>query len=119
MAPLTPDLLALVARRFRMLGEPIRLRMLQCLESGPLSVNELAEKLQSTQSNISRHLSAMHGAGLLDRRREGNSTFYSVGDPLVVQLCELVCNSAREQTQQLAERLGVEVGSAKPGRRRP
>jgi DNA-binding transcriptional ArsR family regulator len=88
-----------VARRFRLLGEPARLRLLQLLEAGEHNVNELTEKLQGNQANVSRHLTAMHDEGLLKRRPDGTSVYYSVADPVVFQLCELVCKSTQEQAR--------------------
>jgi DNA-binding transcriptional ArsR family regulator len=94
---LSDEMLEAVARRFRLLGEPARLRLLQLLESGEFSVNELAEKLHGNQANVSRHLTAMFEAGLLKRRRDGTSVHYSIADATVFQLCDLVCKSARER----------------------
>ena len=113
-SPLTGELLEDVARRFRALGEPIRLRILSELESGERSVNDLAERLQAGQSNISRHLQALLDCGLVARRREGTMVFYRVGDPIIFTLCELVCHNARQQAQQKLNRL---VTPPKPGRR--
>jgi DNA-binding transcriptional ArsR family regulator len=103
-APLSDELLEAVARRFRLLGEPARLRLLRWLESGEHTVNELAEKMHGTQANVSRHLTAMHEAGLLKRRREGTSVYYSIADPTVFRLCELMCNSARNAASRLARK---------------
>jgi len=98
--PLTEDMIEVVARRFRLLAEPVRLRLLRTLESGEYTVNELADAVHSTQANVSRHLSAMSDAGLLHRRRKGNSICYSIGDPIVFKLCELVCESVRERARE-------------------
>lgn len=89
-------MIALVARRFRMLGEPQRLRILQVLEPGERTVGQIVEALQGNQPNISKHLQALNDAGLVARRREGSSIFYSIADPVVFQLCDLVCQSAVE-----------------------
>ena len=97
--PLTGEMLELVAQRFRLLGEPVRLRLLQALESGERNVNELVDALNGNQPNISRHLNALFDGGLLARRRDGNSIYYSIADPVVLKLCELVCSSAREQAR--------------------
>jgi DNA-binding transcriptional ArsR family regulator len=84
-----------VARRFRMLGEPQRLRILSALEAGERSVNEIAGALGATQSNVSRHLGALAAAGLVNRRRAGTNAYYSIADPIVFRLCELVCKQPR------------------------
>jgi len=101
---LTETMTEVVAQRFRLLGEPMRLRILQLLEDGEMPVNEIVENLKSSQPNISKHLQALCQGGLIDRRREGLNIFYSIADPMVFKLCDLVCNSATEQTRaRLAE----------------
>lgn len=97
---LPEELMDEVARRFRALGEPVRLRILSQLEAGERSVNDLAEALDAGQSNISRHLQALLDCGLVARRREGNMVFYRVGDPMIFTLCDLVCRNARQQAQE-------------------
>lgn len=101
---LTETMTEVVAQRFRLLGEPMRLRILQLLEAGEMPVNEIVENLKSSQPNISKHLQALCQGGLIDRRREGLNIFYSIADPMVFKLCDLVCSSATEQTRaRLAE----------------
>jgi DNA-binding transcriptional ArsR family regulator len=94
----------LVAQRFRLLGEPMRLRILQLLEGGEMTVNDIVAALESSQPNVSRHLQSLCQGGLLSRRREGLNIFYAIADPMVFKLCNLVCRSAAEFTRaQLAE----------------
>ncbi|MBZ5531736.1 MAG: metalloregulator ArsR/SmtB family transcription factor [Acidobacteriia bacterium] len=94
----------LVAQRFRLLGEPMRLRILQLLEQGPKPVNDIVASLESSQPNVSKHLQALCQGGLVSRRREGLNIFYAIADPMVFKLCNLVCRSATEHTRaQLAE----------------
>lgn len=95
----------LIARRFRMLGEPYRLRMLQELESGERTVGELVAALDGNQSNVSKHLQILHDAGLVSRRRDGVSIVYSISDPMVFQLCELVCRSETQKSRREFEEL--------------
>jgi DNA-binding transcriptional ArsR family regulator len=96
---LTDEMAELVSRRFRLLGVPVRLKILQSLEVRDRSVNELAADLRISQPNVSRHLKALADGGLLDRRRDGNNIYYSIADPVVFRLCELVCDSTREQAR--------------------
>ncbi len=110
---LPEELMDDVARRFRALGEPVRLRILSQLEAGERSVNDLAGALEAGQSNISRHLQALLDCGLVARRREGNLVYYRVGDPMIFTLCDLVCRNARQQAQ---ERL-AKLAGARPLRR--
>lgn len=96
---MTDEVLALVADRFRLLGEPARLRLLQSLETGERSVTDLAEVLNGNQPNTSRQLKALHDGGLLRRRRAGTTVYYSIADPIVFELCELVCDAAAEEAK--------------------
>ena len=111
--PLSDPMIELVARRFRMLGEPQRLRMLQLLEKGERPVGEIVEALEANQSNISKHLQALYDAGLVSRRRDGNSIYYSIADPIVFKLCDLVCRSATDEVRARLHEL-----TAKAPRRR-
>lgn len=103
---LNDEALALVARRFAVLAEPMRLRLLQTLSEGEKSVNQLAELTGGTQANVSRHLQTLTEAHLLSRRKEGLQVFYSVADPSIFQLCELVCGSLEKRLAQQAGAFG-------------
>jgi DNA-binding transcriptional ArsR family regulator len=107
---MTEATLELVARRFRVLGEPFRLRLLQQLERGEHTVGELVESLEASQSNVSKHLQLLYDAGLVTRRRDGNSILYSIGDPLVFELCRLVCRSETEKTRRELKALTRPLG---------
>lgn len=94
-----------VAMRFRALSEPVRLRILQQLQEGERSVNEVTQTLGAGQSNVSRHLQALFDAGLVARRREGNTVYYGIADPMIFELCHLVCDSARRDAKARLTRL--------------
>ena len=79
-----------IAGLFKMLGEPMRLRILQSVCKAPRSVNEIVKATRSTQANVSKHLALLTAAGILQRKKEGQRVFYGVKEQLVVQLCELV-----------------------------
>lgn len=89
--------LEMVAARFRALGEPLRLRILQSLEEGELSVSALARLVGTTQPNISKHLRVLQQGGLIERRHEGATAYYSICDPSVRELCDLVCAGVRRR----------------------
>jgi len=107
MIPPNGPLIEAVARRFRVLGEPQRLRLLQNLETGQKSVNELAALVGANQPNVSRHLQALFAAGLVARRRTGATVTYSVADPVVFRLCELVCANVVERARAVGKELGI------------
>ena len=111
---MSDKMLDLVARRFRTLGEPYRLRILQELETGERSVGELVTELNGNQPNVSKHLQVLFDAGLISRRRNGTSIFYAISDPMVFKLCALVCSSEAEKSRREFKEL---AGQAPRGKR--
>jgi DNA-binding transcriptional ArsR family regulator len=87
---LTDSQLQDVASRFRLLGEPMRLKILQAVCKKPLSVTEIVEAVDATQANVSKHLALLAAGGVLERRKDGQCVYYGMKDPLVLQLCMLV-----------------------------
>ncbi len=93
-----------IARRFAVLGEPTRIRLLDHLmEHGEASVQELAESLGVPYANVSKHLNVLHTERVVGRRKEATRTFYCLGDETIRAICELVCGGLREQLRALAE----------------
>ena len=80
-----------VAAYFRVLSEPMRLRIMHAVCHGEKTVSQIVEATSATQTNVSRHLSRMFESGALARRKDGNLVYYSVGDPELVELCRSVC----------------------------
>ncbi len=99
--PLPDPLVELIARRFRVIGEPMRIRLLDRLRSGSATVGELVERTGTSQQNVSRHLNVLHDAGIVARHKEGTSVRYEIADPTVFHLCELVCGGLREEADEL------------------
>lgn len=93
---LTEDLFESVAERFRALGEPARLRILDTLRSGELSVGELAETTRLSQANLSKHLQLLHALAFVKRRKEGLFVYYALADESVFQLCDAMCGRIRQ-----------------------
>ena len=95
--PLTPELLELVAERFKALGEPARLGILNALRDREMTVSELMDATGLGQANTSKHLQLLHSLGFVERRKEGLFVHYSLADPDVFQLCDIMCGRlARE-----------------------
>jgi len=95
--PLTPELLDLVAERFKALGEPARLAILNALRGREMTVSELMEATGLGQANTSKHLQLLHSLGFVERRKEGLYVHYSLADADVFQLCDIMCGRlARE-----------------------
>lgn len=97
MRSIDDTVLEMIARRLSAMGEPTRLKILHCLMNGELSVSQLCEEIKMRPSNVSQHLSILFNAGLVGRRKEGNSVFYSIKDDLVYTICDAVCGSLRNE----------------------
>jgi DNA-binding transcriptional ArsR family regulator len=97
-----PDpLIELVARRFRVIGEPMRIKLLDALREREASVSELREATGASQQNVSKHLGVLLEANIVGRRKDGNQVFYSIVDESVFRLCEEVCGGLQRQVAGL------------------
>jgi DNA-binding transcriptional ArsR family regulator len=99
--PLPDDLVELIARRFRVLSEPTRIRLLDVLRNGGATVAELQEATGSSQQNVSKHLGVLLQAGIVARRKEGNFARYEIADDSVFALCDQVCGGLRRQLDEI------------------
>lgn len=99
--PLPEQLAQLIADRFRVLSEPTRIRLLDSLRDGDTTVGELAVRLGTSQQNVSKHLSVLVGAGLVERERRGTSTVCRIADMSVFDLCETVCGGMARQVADI------------------
>ena len=103
--PLPEALVELIAQRFRVIGEPMRIRLLDALRDGPLTINELTEALGASQQNVSKHVGVLTQAGIVARERDGNRIRCSIADETIFELCELVCGGLRRQVAELDQLL--------------
>ena len=94
---LTLEALQLVADRFKVLADPLRLNLLQSLEDGEMSVNQLTEAVGASQPNVSKHLKILQDAGFVGRRQQGNSVYYSIADSTIYKLCDLMCHGLQQR----------------------
>jgi len=107
-------LLELIAARFRLLSEPVRLKILAVLATGERSVGELVRLSGTGQPNVSKHLAALAQGGLIKRRKVGTSIYYAVADPAVYTLCDVVCANVQQRMKEEAQALGFETVPAHP-----
>jgi DNA-binding transcriptional ArsR family regulator len=105
--PIPDDLAELIARRFRAMAEPMRIRLLDRLRDGEATVNELAEHVSASQQNVSKHLGVLADVGILGRRKDGNRVYYRIADEGVLALCDNVCGSIERQLAALNELVGA------------
>jgi DNA-binding transcriptional ArsR family regulator len=99
--PLPDPLIDLIAHRFRVLSEPMRIKLLDRLREGPATVQELQQATGASQQNVSKHLGVLTQAGLVEREKEGNFVRYTVADQGVFRMCEEVCGGLRRQIEEL------------------
>ena len=104
--PLPDALIALIAKRFRVLAEPLRIKLLDALREGPATVGELQQSVGSSQQNVSKHLGVLLAEGIVSRTKQGTSARYEIADPGVFELCDLVCGGLRRQASELAAVFG-------------
>jgi DNA-binding transcriptional ArsR family regulator len=109
--PIPDELAELIAQRFRVLAEPMRIRLLDRMRDGAATVQELREATGSSQQNVSKHLGVLLSAGLVSRTREGNFSRYEIADQSVFDLCEQVCGGLRRQLDEIGAAL--EAGGAR------
>ncbi|GAC1428789.1 MAG: hypothetical protein PVS3B3_24320 [Ktedonobacteraceae bacterium] len=102
-------LLEYIAARFRLLGEPLRLKILVALASGEHSAGELVTLVGASQPNVSKHLTVLAQGGIVSRRKVGTSIYYTIADESVLALCDVVCASVRRQFSAQARELGMDT----------
>jgi DNA-binding transcriptional ArsR family regulator len=105
----------LMAVRFRALGEPMRLKILERLFRSPASVGEILDSVGGTQANVSKHLAVLRTGRLVSGRKEGNRTVYSISDPALERLCSVVCEAVSRDAR--AEARAVAGAQNRRGRR--
>lgn len=94
---MSAEAIGLVAARFKVLSEPLRLQILQYLENGESSVTNVTKAVNSTQPNVSKHLKILQDEGFVAKRQEGNTVFYKIADESIFELCDVVCGSLKER----------------------
>ena len=99
------------AQLFRVLGHPVRIRILELLGDGERTVGDLQARLELDSSGTSQHLGALRQLGLLEARREGTSVYYRIKDPRVSQLLTVarqILTSALSDSHALLSELAGE-----------
>jgi len=75
---------------FQALAHPTRIAILELLSAGELSAGVLIDKLGMEQANVSQHLAVLRAKQLVTNRKSGNQVFYSVRDPLIIDVLALM-----------------------------
>ena len=97
---LTPEVMALVAERFKALAEPARLQILNCLRAGEMAVSELVDETGFGQANVSKHLQLLHAMGFVRRRKDGLFVYYALADRGIFQLCDTMCSQLEREMKR-------------------
>lgn len=100
MTTFSPALLQRIAARFKVLGDPTRLGILNAMRAGERSVTEIVTETGASQANVSRHLALLHREGLVSRRKEGLNVFYAIVDPGLFTLCESICDALETEVER-------------------
>jgi DNA-binding transcriptional ArsR family regulator len=104
-----------VAARFKALGEPMRLKILERLFRAPASVGEIQEAVQGTQANVSKHLAVLRSGGLVRRRKDGNRIVYTIADPTLERICAIVCDAVARDASADVEELAPPLARRRRG----
>jgi DNA-binding transcriptional ArsR family regulator len=99
---LSPAALELVAARFRVLAEPMRLALLNALRRGEKTVSELVAETDAGQANVSKHLGILADAGMVGPRKHGLNVYNFIADKTLFALCDLVCARLRTELSEKA-----------------
>lgn len=114
MSQLTTTALVQVADYFKVLSELSRLQVLCTLKSGSKNVSEVMDATGLGQANVSKHLKILAQAGIVTRQPQGVSVYYEIADPLIFDLCELVCQSLETRLQEQSQQLQRFTGLRQP-----
>ena len=102
--PLPDEFVEHVARRFAVLSDPTRIRLLDALHvNGEASVTELATRIDAPHANVSKHLNLLYAAGIVGRRKDGTRFIYALTDETVIEICDLVCDGVRRRLESLGQ----------------
>ena len=96
---LTPQMIELVAERFRALAEPARLHIMQALRGGEQTVGDLVDATGFATANVSKHLQLLHSSGFVSRRKEGLYVYYGLAGDDVFRLCDIMCGRLASETE--------------------
>lgn len=104
----------LVAERFRVLGQPLRIKLLTRLRVGDATVQQLTDAVGGVQQNVSQHLAVLHHAGVISRRKDGIRVWYAIVDPHVPDLLRHARESVNHHVDELSRCIqpGREDGTA-------
>ncbi|MGI0493668.1 ArsR/SmtB family transcription factor [Alkalinema pantanalense CENA528] len=105
ISKLSPAALGLMAEFFKVLSEVSRLQIVCSLKQGSKNVTEIIEETGLGQANVSKHLKMLTQAGIVAREQQGVCVYYSIANPFLFELCDLVCDALSIQMEQQSQQL--------------
>lgn len=99
--PMSDEAIELVAARLRVFSEPTRIRLMELLNEGEATVQELTDRLATTHQNVSKHLGILYQAGVVSRRKDGPCVRYALVDWTGWWLVEQISSSVAAQVDEL------------------
>jgi DNA-binding transcriptional ArsR family regulator len=106
--PVPDALVELIAHRMQVLGQPLRIRVIDLLDQrGETTVQAIADQLGTSSQNVSKHLSQLRRAGVLTRRQDGRTVWYALADRSVISLYDHVAQGLGRQLHELSVALGA------------
>lgn len=105
IAKLSPAALGLMADFFKVLSETSRLQIVCSLRNGAKNVTEIIEDTGLGQANVSKHLKMLTQAGIVARQQQGVCVYYSIANPFLFELCDLVCNALSIQIEHQSQQI--------------
>ena len=104
---MTPEVVSLIAERFKALGEPARLEILSALRRGEMTVSDLVAETGLGQANVSKHLRLLHSMQFVRRRKAGLFVYYEIADKQVFHLCDIMCGHIDAESKTRRRMLAV------------
>jgi ArsR family transcriptional regulator len=108
---ISEDVLDRIAYRFKLLGEPMRLRIIKTLRNGEQCVQDLVEATGAGQANVSKHLRMLSDEGVINRRKEGLYVYYSIADEGLIAICNQMCTSLQDQMDAMHQAFNSQKGN--------
>lgn len=105
MSQIPISALVQIAGYFKVLSELSRLQVLCVLKNEAKNVTEIIEETGLGQANVSKHLKILTQAGIVQRQPQGVSVYYQITDPMIFDLCDLVCQRLETQLQEQSQQL--------------
>jgi ArsR family transcriptional regulator len=102
-SPIPEALLVRIAERLRVLGQPVRLRLIEQLTTGASTPQELSDTIGVSQQNVSKHLLVLYRSGIVSRRPEGSNVIYSLVDESALKVLNETLGSVKRHLQELSE----------------